>query len=235
MAFTFVYLFVPNTHVKVKAALTGGIVAGILWESTGWAFASFIANSTKYTAIYSGFAILIFFMIWLYLNWMILLIGAEISFYIQYPQFLNVKKGTLFLSNRLKERLALLIVYLVGRHFYLNKEPWTMEMLVRELGIPVDSLQKVIEAIKKAGYISESGDIPSVYTPARDPETVKISDFLRDIRSSEEEGYSVKEVFTKEGIVADLMETLEDAQSRALGNITWKDLIRGIPLPPGHQ
>ena len=77
IAFTFIYLFVPNTQVRIGPAATGGIVAGIVWQTTGWAFTAFIASSTRYTAIYSSFAILVLFLIWLYLNWMILLVGAH--------------------------------------------------------------------------------------------------------------------------------------------------------------
>ena len=81
VAFTFIYMLIPNTKVYFQSALAGGLVAGILWQSAGWIFASFVVNSAKYTAIYSVFASLIFFMIWLYLSWLILLIGCSISFY----------------------------------------------------------------------------------------------------------------------------------------------------------
>ncbi|MFA9614334.1 MAG: YihY/virulence factor BrkB family protein, partial [Deltaproteobacteria bacterium] len=78
-AFTFVYIFIPNTRVRFRSALTGGLVAGVLWETSGWAFASFVVKSSNYTAIYSGFAILIMFMIWLYLSWLIVLVGASVA------------------------------------------------------------------------------------------------------------------------------------------------------------
>src|SRR5690606_22233871 len=65
MAFTFVYMFVPNTRVKFSSALVGAATGGILWQLTGLAFAEFAASSTNYDAIYSGFAILVLFMIWL--------------------------------------------------------------------------------------------------------------------------------------------------------------------------
>ena len=85
-AFTFVYVLVPNTRVKPLSALYGAIVAGLLWRWTGILFAGFAGGSTSYTAIYSGFAILLLFMIWLYLGWMILLIGASIAYYHQHPE-----------------------------------------------------------------------------------------------------------------------------------------------------
>jgi membrane protein len=225
IAFTFIYLFVPNTRVKAGAALTGGIVAGVLWETSGWAFASFIAGSTKYTAIYSSFAILILFMIWLYLSWLILLVGAEISFYTQYPQFLNVKKDSLFLSNRLKERLALQIICLVGLHFYRNKRPWTVDLLVQELGIPVEPVQTVVSLLEERGYIYANGEDPPSYMPGREPETVRLGDFLTDVRSFEEEMHGIKKAFFRNTEVEKVMREVEEAQTLRLGDMTWRDLI----------
>jgi membrane protein len=69
-AFMFIYLLVPNTRVKIKSAFFGALVAGFLWESVGVFFTSFVGASTSYTAIYSGFAIVLMFMIWLYLSWL---------------------------------------------------------------------------------------------------------------------------------------------------------------------
>ncbi len=79
-AFTFIYIFMPNTRVRLRSALLGGFVAGILWVTAGWGFATFVANSGNYAAIYSAFATLILFLIWLYLNWLILLVGSSICF-----------------------------------------------------------------------------------------------------------------------------------------------------------
>jgi membrane protein len=136
--FTFLYIFLPNTKVKLRSALVGGIFAGILWETAGWAFASFIVTSTKYAAIYSGFAIILMFMIWLYVSWLILLVGAQVSFYHQYPHFLSAKKEVFRVSNRLRERLAFLIMYFIGYNFYNNKRPWTFDSIVDRLELPVD-------------------------------------------------------------------------------------------------
>ena len=57
-AFTFTYLFMPNTKVRFVPALMGGIAAGVLWQTVGWVFATVMSASisTSYTAIYSSFA-----------------------------------------------------------------------------------------------------------------------------------------------------------------------------------
>ena len=121
-AFTVIYFLVPNTKVKFRSALTGAVIAGILWESTGWLFASFVANSSNYTVVYSSFAILVLFLIWLYLSWLILLIGAAISYYHQHPDKILSSQNLACLSNRMKEKTALLIMYHIAKHFHENKE-----------------------------------------------------------------------------------------------------------------
>ena len=129
-------MFIPNTSVEFGPALTGGIVGGVLWQSAGMAFAVFVASSTQYSAIYSGFAILILFLIWLYLSWLILLFGASVAFYQQHPEYLVAEGGEPRLSNRMRERLALVIMSLIGAHYVAGRPAWTLRQLAQRLNVP---------------------------------------------------------------------------------------------------
>ena len=120
-AFTFVYIFVPNTKVRLIPALTGGLAAGILWQSVGWLYALVVAQSTTQTAIYASFAILFFFMMWLYVSWLILLVGSSVAFYRQYPEYLMAKSRSVVLSNRERENIALNVLVLIGENYYAKK------------------------------------------------------------------------------------------------------------------
>ncbi len=88
VVFTFMYAFIPNTRVEVRAALIGGVTAGIIWALVGQVFTTFIVYSSQMMAVYTGFAIVLTTLIWVYLSWLILLIGAELAFYVQFPQYL---------------------------------------------------------------------------------------------------------------------------------------------------
>ena len=83
--FTFLYAFIPNTRVGMRPAFAGGLFAGLMWQSASYAFAAFVAGATNYNAIYSGFAIVIFVLIWLYLGWLILLCGCQVAYFAQCP------------------------------------------------------------------------------------------------------------------------------------------------------
>jgi len=224
-AFTFIYSFVPNIKVKFRSALAGGLFAGILWETTGWAFASFVVSSTKYTAVYSGFAILIMFLIWLYLSWLILLVGAEVSFYHQYPQFLTVKKETLLLSNRLKERLAILVMFLIGDNFYHDRKPWNLDSLLNQLNFPLEPVQDVLTALEDHGFLLQTGDDPPAFLPAKDLENIKLRELLSSVRIAEEASYAIEGKFMLNSEVDLIMQKVDSAIDDALADKTLKSLI----------
>ena len=113
-AFTIIYLTVPDTRVKIGSAFYGGLLAGVVWQSTGLLFAVFAGGSTSYAVIYSGFAIIMLLMVWIYMSWLILLIGASIAYYHQHPERLKWRKLNVHLSARMREQLALQLMLSIG-------------------------------------------------------------------------------------------------------------------------
>ena len=224
-AFTFIYKFIPNTKVKIGSALTGAVVAGILWETTGWLFASFVAGSTNYTAIYSAFATLILFMIWLYLSWLILLVGASIAFYHQHPEYMSIHRQEMHISNRVKERVALQIMFMIGEHFYKHIPAWTMEKLSSNLNIPIDVIQLVVNNLEENEIIIKSDDDPPEYVPAQPLDTLQIKTILDVIRAADEGKYVNPDRIVPDKSVDMLFYDIDVALNEALNGKTLKDLI----------
>lgn len=223
-AFTFIYAFIPNTRVQLTSALAGGAVAGVLWQSTGWAFASFIVASTRYTAIYSGFAIIIMVMIWLYLSWLILLIGGSFAFYHQHPEYLRMHKHDLRLSNRIKEKLALLVMTAIARNHYRNQPAWTVEALAQHVGTPSGAIEIVISAIEQHGLIQQTANEPPRYLPARPLENIPAKELLDAVRAAGEDPYRGAAQFPANPLVDEVMDTMDRALNDALQGKTLKDL-----------
>lgn len=224
-AFTFIYILVPNTRVKFNSALTGGIVAGVLWETTGWLFASFVAGSTNYTAVYSSFAILIIFMIWLYLSWLILLIGASVSFYHQHPERISARQQILNLSSRLKEKVSLLIMYRIGKSFHENSEAWTQDSLAADLDIAIDALSPVLSALQQNNLIKRSCDQEISFLPGQSLEHIKISDILSAVRTAEETPHLNSTNIHSELAVDDVISNIENSVTTTLENTTLRDIV----------
>ena len=123
--FTFIYKFIPNTQVPLRSALVGGMVATVTWVLAGMAFAHFVQGATSYTAIYSALAALVLFFIWLDVSWMIVLVGAAVSFYHAHPEYILLGVGEASLSSSDRERLALAIGHTLGKALYTGEGPLT--------------------------------------------------------------------------------------------------------------
>ena len=223
-AFTFVYMFIPNTKVELGPALIGGIVGGVLWQSAGMAFALFVASSTQYSAIYSGFAILILFLIWLYLSWLILLFGVSVAFYQQHPEYLVAEGGEPRLSNRMRERLALVIVSLIGAHYVAGRPAWTLRQLTQALNVPMHAVDVVLDALAQAKLLVESKDDPSAYLPARDLSAISVRQLLEAVRSAGEDGFLNPAGLPVPASVAQILARLDQALSAATASVTLRDL-----------
>lgn len=224
-AFTFLYVFMPNTRVRLRSALVGALVGGVLWQSVGWGFAAMMVGSTRYTAIYSGFAILIVFMIWVYLAWLILLVGASIAFYHQHPEYLTTRRREPRLSSRMKERLALLAMVQIGRNHYARSPALTAEVLARRVMMPTHVVEEVLDSLVGCGFLVQTGGEPPAYVPALALDAIRIADLLEEVRSAEEDGHISVGRLPREPAVDDLFHRLGSAVDTALAETSLRDLV----------
>ena len=222
IAFTFMYIFIPNTTVKIGPALTGATVAGILWKTAGMLFASFAAGSTKYDAVYSSFAILITFMIWLYLSWLIFLLGSQIAFYRQHPEYVRPLRGKIELSSRQKEKVALMVMYLIGKHYYQGLQPWTLRTLNTQLELPSDLLSNTLDNLANNGLILEIIDKDTTYIPAKDLDAITLYELINITRNASDDTVGSALVQPE---VEDILSGLDQAYTSVLGNRTVRDWI----------
>ena len=187
-AFTFVYRFVPNARVSTRAALFGGTVAGLAWKAAGWLFSGFIAGSTQYHAVYSSFAILVLFMIWLYVSWMIVLLGVQVSFYYQHPRYFRSGSTHIRLGPRSFERIGLMVMWLVGQRFLLGEPAWTAESLADHLELPEDCVDELLGVLRGAGLVMAVDAEGRSYVPARDLSAIGLRELLQSLRAAHDDG-----------------------------------------------
>jgi membrane protein len=224
-AFTFAYRFIPNTHVNFRSAVVGGIVAGLSWRAAGWLFAEFVVNTTRYAAIYSGFAILVVFMIWLYVSWLILLIGAQISYYHQHPRHIHLPHRDIKLSPQLFDRLGFLIMYLIAKHFRMGNPLWTIDTLSQRLALPDLVIENVVDTLKKKNLILAAMEEPAGLIPARDPSTIALSEILEAMRTSPAESLPIDPKTLSISAVDHLLEKLHACSLQATEGVSLKDLV----------
>ncbi|MBN2856219.1 MAG: YihY/virulence factor BrkB family protein, partial [Halothiobacillaceae bacterium] len=179
--FTFIYKAIPNTSVTFSAALVGGIVAAFLWNGVGLAFGVMIAGSAQYTAIYSAFASLILFMVWLQLAWLIVLVGASASFAWQRTDQLQAMGHTPINAHHQLMIAALEALSLVDARFEAGLNPPSTQSLKTQLtGMPAMDpllLDQAISALQTAQLIYPQGTAEdSGWLPAKPAKRVSVAD-----------------------------------------------------------
>ncbi|HEV7633560.1 MAG TPA: YihY/virulence factor BrkB family protein [Steroidobacteraceae bacterium] len=219
--FTVLYIVIPNTRVRLVPALVGALTAGFLWAATGKLFTAMLLYTSRLTLVYAGFAIVIAVLLWTYFGWTILLAGAQLSFYVQNPSYLRLGQKPLRLTNHEKERLALNILYLVGRNHAAGKPPWMLDALCHELGVPGVAVADIIDNLESAGLLVESDD-ERVF-PGRDAGNIRLAEILDVVRRRRSD-HSFLRIGGPEA-VEHFQRGLDAAWQAQCADLTLKDLI----------
>jgi membrane protein len=181
-AFAVLYALVPNTRVRAVPALVGGLTGGVLWAAVGGVFASFIVSITRLSIVYAGFAIFVAALIWIYFAWLILLLGAQLSFYVQNPSYLRIGMREPRLSNAETEQLSLDIMYLVAHAHLRGGERWSINSLAARLAIPGIALARIADALEAAGLLVSTAE--ETLLPGRDSGQIRLRDIFAVARAA---------------------------------------------------
>lgn len=216
VAFTLAYAFVPNTRVRFSAAITGGVVAGILWELAGWAFAALMVGSTTYTVLYSSFAIAILFFVWLYVSWTIVLIGASIAYYTQNLDEVARRETDAMEPYGVDERLLLTAMLHIGRALAAGEPELSRAELAIRCRVSRETLDPVLNALVAAGWIRQTTDDPPHYQIVIPLDQIEIARLWRTAHTGNT-GVAPE--------VAALLQEVDVAISRGLHGATLHDWV----------
>jgi membrane protein len=219
--FTGLYMFVPNTRVRWRPALSGALAGGILWAAVGRMFTAFVVYSTRLTVVYAGFAFIVVALLWTYLGWLILLAGAQLSFYIQNPTYLPLGLQELRLSCVELEQLALKMMYLVGGSHLSGGRRWTVNAIARELGLPGIAVAKMARALERAGLVMVTDDDELLC--ARDISRITVYEIL-DLARNQHSGHLAPRN-TAVPVVERLTAGLDRQRREYCGELTLRTLV----------
>jgi membrane protein len=182
LMFGLLYWFIPNTRVKLSAALIGGLTGGILWAFSGVVFATFVVNSTRNVTIYASFAIIIIALMWLYISWLILLIGAQAAFYAQKPEYQRVGYRELNVGNQIREQAALSLMLMVAEAFRDANKTIKTEEISQRLKVPGILLGPIKTRLQAAGLLEVTSK--DHLMPSRDPGKISLMEVINAVRTA---------------------------------------------------
>jgi membrane protein len=174
-------------------------------------------------AVYTGFAIVLTTLVWVYVSWLILLIGAQLAFYLQFPQYLRHGQEAIELSVRDRELAALSIMYLVGRDFAAGRTHPTARAVAAELDIPSMVMAPILNCLEQAGLLVATEQ--QQFVPGRDPQTIQLAEIVAAVRALHGGRLPIALRHLKEP--AALLTEIESAVRDSLRSRSLKDLLGG--------
>lgn len=221
-----VYIFLPNTRVRVVPGVIGGIIGGTLFYLLQVFYFKSQIGLARYNLIYGAFAAIPFFLLWLQMSWNVVLFGAVISYVIQNRKFIKLKKQPVGINYASRELLGLFIMERISTQFLNGKgERWSKEGLSEALGIPGETVQEIIAGLTKASLIVE---IPTekylYYLPGRDLDAILVAEVLFTMRNFGEKYTPLSPSLQDQKMVKLLDDIQDDIRDRM--RFTMKDIIQ---------
>jgi membrane protein len=175
---TVLFIVMPNTKVRFRSAVVAGFIAGTSLQLLLWFYFGLQLGLSKLGAIYGSFAAFPLFIMVLQSSWIIVLLGAEISFANQNVSRYEFESAALDISHYQKRALTLMIMHLVVKNFATSEKPLSSESISQILKIPVRLVRDIIQDLNGVNLISiihGEDEKERLFQPAMDINTVTVS------------------------------------------------------------
>ena len=153
--FVGLYVFMPNTKVRLRSALVPGIAAGVSMQLFQLIYINSQIWVSNYNAIYGSFAVIPLFMLWMQISWTIILVGAELSYTIQnHDEFLSNSSQS-ELSYKTRFVLSAKIMSVICQRFAEGGQAYNSMQLKLKLGISMRVMSRLLYDLQQIHFITE--------------------------------------------------------------------------------
>jgi membrane protein len=223
VAFSLMYGLMPNTHVRARAAIAGGIFGGTLWQINGWLNTLYVSRAVTYSRIYGAIGIIPVLLIGLYFSWLIVLLGAQVAYAAQHVRTYLQQRASERIDHRGRELIACRIVLVACEHFLRGAKPPTVDDLAEETGTPAKWLNQLVHRLAEGGILAQvDGDLDRI-VPAQPPETLTVADVLEVVRTHPSSDNDRRR--DGGGSVEKLLANLDAALRSSPANQSFRDLV----------
>ena len=228
LGFTFLYMVMPNTRVPFVSALVGGVVGGTIWQIVQVLHVTFQIGVASYNAIYAGFAAFPLFLVWVYMNWVAMLLGGLVAWAHQTEPAYRAQKRAQATTLADREFLALRALAFIATEFAQNRGLASTDAVAAHCGVPPGVLQDVVRPLVEAGLIAQTSNEESQgFLPARRLSEIRVDDVLRALRGRRHDGLEDGDRMSQ------ALERLQAAVASSHENVTMDELIdRSTPAMP---
>jgi membrane protein len=154
--FTLLYVVMPNTKVNIKYGLYAALISGTIYQITQWIYIEFQVGVSRYGAIYGSFLAVPLFLVWMQLSWLIVLLGAELSFAYQNIEKYEFESEALKIPPDKKRLVTLLILHHIVKGFIEGSPPLSASQVSHTLEIPIRLVRDILFDLNESGLIAET-------------------------------------------------------------------------------
>ncbi|MBG0789635.1 MAG: YihY/virulence factor BrkB family protein [Desulfovibrionaceae bacterium] len=218
--FTMMYAFVPYARVELKSALIGGVVGGILWQMAQWLYITWQIGAAKYNAIYGSFAQLPLLLVWIYISWVIVLFGSQVSYAWQNLNSFVKQRYFGEATPYERQKLAVLLMIILAKRFRDGTPLPSVQEFSDGLMAPASLVNSLFALLQRAGYtVPTETEGQAVYAPARALDHVRVLDIIKAV-NMEGEPRVFEEFAGKFGFLDNLFRELGEVTGQSETNRT---------------
>jgi membrane protein len=226
IALIILYIIMPNTKVNFIPALISGIISGTILQVLQWVYIDLQFGITKLNAIYGSFAAIPLFILWMQSNWIIILLGAELTFANQNVSRYEYESEALNISNFQKRALVLMILQIIIRNFSVGEKPISAQQIGVTLKIPVRLARDILQDLSNVNLVSiihENEHKERLYQPALDINKLTVSYVFSRLDKRGNEHVMVAKNKDYEKIMT-ILEKFDKLVAKSDSNVLIKDL-----------
>lgn len=188
--FTWMYIAVPNTKVKLKAAIIPGVFLGILFMVVQKLGVYLVVLFTRMSIVYGAFSAIPLVLIWLHITCWLLLIGAELSFAIQNNEMFAYERDIDNMSRRYKDCVMLYLLAIIIKRFEKGEKPQTAQEMALQNQLPTKLVTLVLSRLEENNIILPVQTLEDIaFVPAMDTQKITVDMVIGKIYNKGTEGF----------------------------------------------
>ena len=221
----FLYVFVPNTRVRLRSALVSSLLTTVVFLGWMQMFTVMQTGVVNYNRIYGAFAAVPVFMLWMYVTWVILLLGAEFTFALQNSDTYQLESAADTASMRSRILVALMVLRRAGRAMAGEREMFDAAAFARQVKAPIRLINSVVATLAKRGYLAQVASRDAGYVLMRAPETVRIRDLVAELMHEGGGHAEIEGVLMLDAPLKETMAKIEAGVAQGFGDLTLADMV----------
>jgi membrane protein len=237
LSFSVLYFVLPSARVRFRHALTGGVLAGLLFELAKAGYAVIAIHLFRYDAVFGSLGAIPVFIIWVEIAWLIVLLGCKLSFAYQNHATLLQEEMAEAASSRLLEELAARVVLESSRRFRAGEPPPSATELSRNLEVPVRLMNRILVVLCEVEVLREARrdeDRDPGFLPALPPDRLSVGKVVHALRNHGEAALGLFDD-RADDFLGDLLQRAESEAGRVLNPVDYRQLVHEVEAGPGKE